>query len=156
MATQNSQQLSASKDPPRRNTKFPEIVHEPPSLPAVKGAGGKRGVKLSHASNEQLFSPKPGRPFDRPNQRRAEEASAVTKGERSPPTTQANQEKVSDNDSNASSTGVAITKNIKAKKNVAQKSTKPLRSKKQVMDAEDPKLLKYFDKVAPEKRLRNI
>ena len=45
----------------------------------------------------------------------------------------------------------------KTTKNVAQKTTKPLRAKRQAFDPDNnPLLLKWFDKVAPERRLRNM
>ena len=70
-----------------------------------------------------------------------------------------NSDRLSDNDSNlsdvqASSGGVAVKR---ISKNIAQKTTKPLRSKKIHMDVDtNPALMKWFDRVAPEKRLRNI
>jgi len=75
------------------------------------------------------------------------------KGERSP-IMNASSDLQSDNDSNTSSSGVAVKR---ISKNVAQKTTKPLRSKKIHLDVEsNPTLSKWFDRVAPEKRLRNI
>ena len=59
----------------------------------------------------------------------------------------------SDNDSNASSSGMAIKKQTK---NVAQKTTKRLRTHEQKFNHEDPNLLKWFEKAFPEKRLRKV
>ena len=66
---------------------------------------------------------------------------------------QGSSDRQSDNESVASSSGIAKKK---TNKNTAQKQTKPMRTKKHTMDPEtNLALVKHFDKVAPEKRVRN-
>lgn len=70
---------------------------------------------------------------------------------------------MSDNDSNASGSGPVGIK--KTTKNTAQKNTKPLgkiHEKERIQKLKDqfdielhPELLKAFDKIVPERRLRN-
>lgn len=87
-----------------------------------------------------------------------ETANMTNKVDRSPRTqlnAQANSDRQSDNESNTSSTGVALTK--KTSKNTAQKLTRAFRKNDQQFKVEsNPALAKHFDKVAPEKRLRNM
>jgi len=86
-----------------------------------------------------------------------ETANTTSKVDRSPRAqinAQASSDRQSDNESNTSGSGVAIKK---TSKNTAQKQTKAFRKNDQQLKVEsNPALAKHFDKVAPEKRLRNM
>ena len=100
------------------------------------------------------------RPFDRAKKgedRQHGGNDGGSRAERQPPGQANNSDRVSDNDSNASSTGVQTIKRNANPKNTAQKPSKPWKVKKTVFDIDtNPILQKHFDQVGTDKRLRNV
>ena len=124
-----------------------------------EGIEVKRTLKKKNDSDLQLHEKfntvqkeKLQGPFDKSLKKNVEDAQRASPGGG----LATGSERVSDNDSNTSGGGPNVLHKIKSKISVT-KNIKPMRSRKIHFDFENnPLLQRQFDKVAPEKRLRNV
>ena len=138
--------------------RFPEVIDV--KLPNIRKGSMHKDIHKTQSNSELAVENTPFKvpQFDRANSKNAD----VTDSQRESCPGKIKQQvsimsdRTSENDSKSSGS-VVVTK--KTTKNNAQKTTKPLRSKKLLFDhLSNPDLVKWFDKVAPDKppRIKNM